>query len=414
MHIWFVTPAFPPFPGGGERYAHSLARHLLPLGCTITVVTSAARVEPDFWLGAVDSADTTPQPGLRVVRRPLRPLPGGRVGLLAWRKLMVLLAALPGDHSQRLARMARAVPPVDGLPATLAQLPAPAVVHGFNTSWEYPLLAGAAWAQQHGVPFVATPYTHFGAHPRDRVARNSLMDHQRRVLAEADAVLTLTDVEADGLAAWGVRPARVVTIGGGSEPVPPVGDAAVLRARHGVPDGPFALFIGRNTFEKGAVHAAQAAVQARLPLVLAGSRTVEFERFCGRLSAESRRLIYPLGLIDERDKHTLLAAAALLVLPSRTDSFGLVFLEAWGHGKPVIGARAGGIPGVVTDGADGLLVPFGDVAALADAMRRLVDDPALAQRLGAGGRARLATHFNWQTVAARVMAVYRSVTAPAA
>ncbi|MFN8515884.1 MAG: glycosyltransferase [Chloroflexia bacterium] len=59
----------------------------------------------------------------------------------------------------------------------------------------------------------------------------------------------------------------------------------------------------------------------------------------------------------------MLAAASIFALPSRTDSFGITFLEAWCNGVPVIGARAGSIPDVIDDGEDELLVPFGDVPA---------------------------------------------------
>ena len=60
-------------------------------------------------------------------------------------------------------------------------------------------------------------------------------------------------------------------------------------------------------------------------------------------------MIRPLGILDEGEKHAILEASTMLLLPSHSDSFGIVILEAWAHGKPVIGARAGGIPGVIDD-----------------------------------------------------------------
>jgi len=99
----------------------------------------------------------------------------------------------------------------------------------------------------------------------------------------------------------------------------------------------------------------------------------------------------------------------MLVLPSRVDAFGMVFLEAWAHGKPVIGARAGGIPGLIDDGVDGLLVPWGDAEALAQGVRDLLSDPSLAEQLGAAGRRKTSCHYTWEAVGAQVNRIYEQM-----
>jgi glycogen synthase len=74
---------------------------------------------------------------------------------------------------------------------------------------------------------------------------------------------------------------------------------------------------------------------------------------------------------------------------------------------PVIGARAGGIPGVITDGQDGLLVPFGNVAALTAAISQLLTEPALTEKMGAAGRQKTISHYTWSQVAEQVLADYQ-------
>src|SRR5690606_8116758 len=118
-----------------------------------------------------------------------------------------------------------------------------------------------------------------------------------------------------------------------------------------------------------------------IALLMIGSSTPEFENYRRRLSPEDRAAIRPLGILSDRDKHAVLDRAKFLMLPSRSDSFGIVLLEAWSHGVPVIAARAGGIPGVVDDGANGLLVPFADVDGLANAAERLITDEVFAIRI---------------------------------
>ena len=99
-------------------------------------------------------------------------------------------------------------------------------------------------------------------------------------------------------------------------------------------------------------------------------------------------LLHVLGSIEETEKRDMFAAADLFAMPSRTDSFGIVYLEAWLYRKPVIAARTWGVSDVVADGEDGLLVRFGDVPALAEVIASLLDDPTRRNALGArrGGK----------------------------
>ncbi len=414
MHVLFLTPAFPPFPGGGERYAASLSRELTQQGHRVTVVTSAAQVESELWLGTVEQQVVAQETGgIQVIRCPIRPFPGGRTGLLAWRKGMALLSTLPGDQTAVLNRMARLIPPLHRLEETLLQLTGNFdLVHCFNLSWEYPSVAGWQYAQQHRIPFIVTPYTHLGT-GHDRVARNSTMDHQIRLIGNANRVLTLTAIEKDGLAALGVPRTQLDVIHGGLDPLPPLPDTAVLQEHHGLQQ-PYIIFIGRASYEKGAIHAAQAvlALQKKnmaVNLVLVGQMAPEFERFMKRLDDEERVNIRPLGILSDSDKHGLLAGAKALLMPSRTDSFGIVFLEAWAHGKPVIGARSGGIPGVIDEGKNGLLVEFGAVSELASAIALLWQNDALQHKLGQHGQQKVTEHYTWEQTGRRVLANYEQV-----
>jgi glycosyltransferase involved in cell wall biosynthesis len=91
------------------------------------------------------------------------------------------------------------------------------------------------------------------------------------------------------------------------------------------------------------------------------------------------------GAVD--DVATLQRSAAIYVQPSVHEALGLALQEAVFRGCPAIGTRAGGIPEVIEDGVTGELVPSSDAGALAGALRRMITDPDLRQRLGAAGRA---------------------------
>ena len=111
-----------------------------------------------------------------------------------------------------------------------------------------------------------------------------------------------------------------------------------------------------------------------------------------------------LGSLDQRELSLYYAAADVCAVPSLTESFGLVALEAMACGTPVVATRVGGLQTVVTP-QSGLLVPPGDATALGEAIARLLDDPELHTRLSAGARAR-AQAFTWDRVADAVERVY--------
>jgi glycosyltransferase involved in cell wall biosynthesis len=91
-----------------------------------------------------------------------------------------------------------------------------------------------------------------------------------------------------------------------------------------------------------------------------------------------------------------------------------VFLEAWYYGKPVVGASAGGIPGLVRDGVDGLLVPFGDVKELALAIQKILLDADYAKELGSAGHDRVLAEFTWDEKYAVVKKLYEDLTGKSA
>ena len=396
----------------------ALARELVRQGHAVTAVSTTAHTEKEFWQGTTITQTTTEMiDGVYVHRLPMRPFFFKRNGLLGWRKAMVLLSMLfskqtvLGKQTAVLQKMAHLIPPIQHLETTLANLPHQYdIVHAFNLSWEYPMMAGWQYARANNIPFVITPFAHFGT-GHDRVAHNSTMSHQLAAMGDADRLLVLTTIERDELVQVGMKADHIGVIGGGLDGLPLMGDRDELLARFGI-KRPFLLFVGRGSYDKGAIHAAQATIALRqqgvdVQLIHVGQTNPEFNQFINKqVDGEAIR---PLGILNESDKHGLLAAATALLLPSRTDSFGIVFLEAWAHGTPVIGAQAGGIPSVVDDGINGLLVPFGSVEQLAAAAHRLLTDVNLATRFGQAGKEKVTMQYNWMEVGARVTAHYDAI-----
>jgi glycosyltransferase involved in cell wall biosynthesis len=119
-------------------------------------------------------------------------------------------------------------------------------------------------------------------------------------------------------------------------------------------------------------------------------------------------LAHSVSLLGDReDVPQLLAASQVFVLSTRSEGLPVSILEAMAAGLPVVATGVGGVPELVVDGETGLLVRPGDPAALAAALRRLLEDPELRRKLGAAGRARVGTHFTLDSFHEAHVAVYR-------
>lgn len=157
------------------------------------------------------------------------------------------------------------------------------------------------------------------------------------------------------------------------------------------------LFVGRVSREKGVEDLLEAFVRLvergrSYRLCLAGSRVEEWliEAWSKRAAALDHLVAMPGSIEDPR---ALMRRARILVLPSHREGFGRVLLEGMAEGCAIVATRVGGIPEIVADGVDGVLVPLGDPASLADALDRLLQNAALRIEIARRGRAKVRESF---------------------
>jgi len=160
-------------------------------------------------------------------------------------------------------------------------------------------------------------------------------------------------------------------------------------------------FAGRLIAKKGAdtLIAAMDQLKDRYPelhLFLAGEGD---ERLALASDAARRGLASRItfaGSLGHEAIYPFLASAALVIVPSKIEPFGLVALEAAQAGRPVVASAVDGLSEIVVHEQTGLLVPPGDAAALAAAIASLLDNPERAKAMGEAGRRRAASHFSWE------------------
>ena len=115
------------------------------------------------------------------------------------------------------------------------------------------------------------------------------------------------------------------------------------------------------------------------------------------------------GVLDDARRNAILQLSRVVVLPSLSEGLPVSLLEAMAFGKPVVATAAGGISEVVDDGVTGLLVPPRDPHALASALRQVLSDDALAERMGRAGRRRMEEVFPMNALGGRMRELYRAL-----
>src|SRR6185503_11879463 len=173
---------------------------------------------------------------------------------------------------------------------------------------------------------------------------------------------------------------------------------------------PLVAFVGRCEESKGILDLIEALAQVRVAIPEARLECAgdgDRDMLAGHADAFGvAHGVRALGWVDPGCRDRLLARAAVFALPSHAEGLPMSLLEAMAAGCPVVAASCGGIPDLVVDGVNGLLVPPGDVDALACALHRLLVDRGLAQRLGNEARATIARRYTAEAALERLEQLY--------
>lgn len=397
MKIAWFCHRYAPCSGGSENFVRFLAERMAGAGHSVDVITTDAEdlayfVHPSR--GRLDAPADEVIAGVRVHRCKVRHAP-----LQRW--IGKALSFMPVWSVQ--CRYASYMPIIPEVSRTQGLGRFDAV---FAVGFPYTVLAYEALrlARRCDAPLFLVPFLHLAV-PGDPVHKAYTRPHQVRLLREADGVISPTPFEQRALAAWGIPRDRMLLLPPGVE-IEKVtgGDPERFRTRHAIAADEFVIGqLGALDLNKGtndlvaAVASLNADPRRRRPfrLILAGSATPRFEAFRDAQPSSVRASIALAGKLKPADIPHFYACLDAYAMPSRTDSFGIVFLEAWANAKPVVAAAAGGVVDVVEHNATGLLVPFGDVPAIAGSIALLEANPQLANRLGAAGKALVESGWSW-------------------
>ena len=280
---------------------------------------------------------------------------------------------------------------------------------------------GGLWVRTlHRIPLIVTLHSMEPLRPwkADQLGSGYLLSTwiERTAVESADRVIAVSSrMREDILTHFRVDPRRVLVIHNGIDPDRfRRTERRDALARRGVRP-PYVLFVGRITDQKGIFHLLEAAAKlpAHVQVVLCASApdTPEIEERLRRAVSQHPNVLWIPEMVPVDEVIQLYSGAAVFACPSVYEPFGLINLEAMACETPVVASAVGGIVEVVEDGTTGLLVEPARPDALAAALRRVLDDAALARSMGQAGRRRVEERFSWASVAERTEQVYAEAIA---
>lgn len=392
MHTSPVAPAGSADAGGMNIALLATALELASRGVEVDLITRADG----------DPAATLVAPGVV-----LHELAAGRKGPVRKSRLV----AYSDEFGEGVAGLARTAPPYD-------------VIHAHY--W----LSGIASlpvAIELGIPFVQSFHT-IGAMKNRRLAQGDRPEKEQRLRSEtylshqADAVVASSSAEVASLIDYVGAPADklwVVPPGVDTELFSPkrTASASLVRERYDIEAGrPIIAVVGRVQPLKGQDLAirALATIEGQRPvLVVVGDPTPGAEDYGLALQSLADQLgvaadVRFVGSLDREALADVLAASALTVLPSHSETFGLVALESAASGTPVIGSRSTGLVESIADGESGLLLGNRTPEDWGAAIAGLLGNPMRLLQLSSTARAH-AERFSWATSATSMLGIYASL-----
>lgn len=366
MKIAYITQVYPPVISGAARVVQLLAEAMQERGHQVLVVTSSDEGRP--YRRVEDHIEVL---RIRSSANPLRV--GSRFALLVRRPLVAALRAFQPDviHVHDPSQM------------------------GVRSLQEAKRMGVPTVYTCHQLPWFISAYLPGSLGVRTAVEK-ALWQYGAWVTAHCEEVVVCTKAIADEYMRHLARQPLLIGCGVDRERFTPVpaapGEARELCRRYMIEaDQPVVLHVGRLDLDKGVQHVVEAAAialrDAPGQLLIVGDGTQR--RSLQELAAArgiGNRAVFTGYVRTDGDLPGLYRLGDVFVTASQIETQGLVLLEAMASGLPVVAVRATCVPEVVREGVSGLLADPGDLAGMANHIRRLLGDPARARRMGANAR----------------------------
>ena len=243
-------------------------------------------------------------------------------------------------------------------------------------------------AKKHKIPIIIAPLIH------REFPHLYLSGMKLSILDNSDAIVAMTYSEKSLLENIGINSEKIFIIPPGFNHNPPPTQNN-FKKLHSIPlDKKIVLFVGLKSEMKGIIFLIESMkhVWKNSPntiLLVIGPRTRTFDKYILNQNTETKKRIINLDSVNENQKQMAYEICDVFVLPSKSESFGIVYLEAWAYRKPVIGCKIPSTIEIIDNEKNGLLVEFGNKNQLSSALIKLLNNDKLAKQYGQKGKEKL-------------------------
>lgn len=414
INILNITQRYYPARGGAEQFIQILSEYLFNTG----------KYSVDIWTTDALSADTLWDLGNDVIQKKEEVINGVNIkrfpigkGLLRNRYLnkifRVIFGFLPFFRISNLATC----PTSFGMLSEIKKNKKYDFVTVSSTPYYFLFYVGYLISKKLDIPLIVVPALHIGAGDRDSLRKKYLRKTAIPFFEHAHKIILNTKTEGDEIKDFckknGVKidEGKFLIIGQGVFPDKikgGIGDR--FRKKYGI-ENDIIFQIGSKSFEKGSINLIKAMIRCwdkgtDAALIFGGGYNKEFSEYVDGLDSRYKERILNIDNISESEKWDLYDAGTVFSMVSKTDSFGIVYLEAWMYGKPVLGCRNDAINEVISDGEDGFLVKFDDIEELSERIISLLENYKQRVNMGENGRRKVLEKYNWNKNLRKVAKIY--------
>ena len=410
-----ITQRYHPAKGGAEQFVQILSEYLV----------NTKRYEVDVWSTDALSADTLWDLGNNVIDVKEEVINGVNVkrfpigkGILRNKYLnkvyRVVFGSLPFFKISNLASCPTSFDMLD----EMKDIKRYDFVTVSSTPYYFLFYVGYLISKKLNIPLILIPAFHIGIEKNDSLKKKYFKKTAIPFFKHASKIILNTKAEGEAIKDFckengvDIEDEKLVVIGQGVfvEKIKG-GDGNRFREKYNVQND-IVFQIGSKNVEKGSINLIRAMIKSwdkgiDSALVFGGGYNRDFTEYINRLDSKYRERILNIDNISEEDKWDLYDAGDIFSMVSKTDSFGIVYLESWVYGKPVLGCNNVAIREVIKDSKEGYLLDFDDIEGIGEKIEYLLKNDSLREEMGDMGKKKVLERYNWEKNLEKVGGIYK-------